>query len=99
MGGPIWGLCRGNVLEISYAVYGTGDYCYYSLAPYAAWSEMTETFGYNGHSARDNEKLQYDYYDSEKEPLSEAEFEKLLRRYARVEIEWKALDGFLSVSR
>ena len=82
------------MLEISYAVYGTGDYCYYSLAPYAAWTEMTETFGYNGHSARDNEKLQYDYYDSEKEPISEAEYEELLRRYARVEIEWKALDGF-----
>ena len=93
-GGQDWALCRGNVLEISRAVYGYGDYWYYSLAPYAAWAEMTETFGYNWHSARDDEKPQCDYYDSEKEPLSEAEFEELLRRYARVEVEWKALDGF-----
>ncbi|MDE7246298.1 MAG: hypothetical protein K2N43_00250, partial [Lachnospiraceae bacterium] len=96
-GGQYWGLCRGNVLEISRAVYGYGDYWYYSLAPYAAWAEMTETFGYHGNMV--NQEMQYDYYDSEEEPISEAEYEELLRRYARVEIEWKALDGFLTVSR
>lgn len=94
MGGPIWGLCRGNVLEISYAVAGLGDYCYYSLAPYAAWAEMTETFGYTGHLDSESKEFQYDYYNREKEPISEAEYEELLWRYARVEVEWKALDGF-----
>lgn len=92
IGGPIWELCRGNVLEVSRAVYGYGDFCYYSLAPYAAWTEMTEAFGYHGDMV--NQEIQYDYYDSEEEPISEAEYEELLRRYARVEIEWKALDGF-----
>ncbi|MCM1426931.1 MAG: hypothetical protein NC118_10025 [Eubacterium sp.] len=90
-GAHYWGLCRGNILEISRAVAGYGDYWYYTLAPYAAWAKMTETFGYTGFN---KEEMQYDYYNSEKEPISEAEYEELLRRYAGVEIEWKALDGF-----
>ena len=48
----------------------------------------------HGHLDSESKEFQYDYYDSEKEPISEAEYEELLRRYARIEIEWKALDGF-----
>ncbi|MCM1153828.1 MAG: hypothetical protein NC392_00580 [Roseburia sp.] len=92
LGGQDWALCRGNVLEISRAVYGYGDYGYYTLAPYAAWAKMTETFGYIGHMV--DQEMQYDYYDSNEEPISEAEYEELLRHYARVKIEWKELDGF-----
>lgn len=91
-GGQYWELCQGNVLEISRAVAGYGDYWYYSLEPYAAWAEMVDTFGYTGHVDSESKELQYDYYNSEEDPISEAEYEELLRRYARVEIEWKALD-------
>lgn len=94
MGSQYWGLCEGNAVEISRAVAGYGDYWYYRLKPYGTEAEMTDTFGYDAGIGEDGQ-LEYDYYDSEKEPITEAEYKKKLSGYQPVKIQWQMLDGFM----
>lgn len=94
-GSQFWGLCEGNVIEVSRAVYGYGDYWYYVLKPGHGEADLIDTVGYNGYISREKGEEMYLYYDSMKNEISEEEFEEVLSKYPNIEISWKELKGFI----
>ncbi|MBD5461557.1 MAG: hypothetical protein HDR24_00640 [Lachnospiraceae bacterium] len=93
-GSQFWGLCEGNVIEVSRAVYGYGDYWYYALRPSHGEADLIDTVGYDFISREKGEEM-YLYYDSMKNEISEEEFEEVLSKYPNIEISWKELKGFI----
>ena len=93
-GSQFWGLCEGNVIEVSRAVYGYGDYWYYALRPGHGEADLIDTVGYDFISREKGEEM-YLYYDSMKNEISEEEFEEVLSKYPNIEISWKELKGFI----